>query len=213
MEKWGSQSAPPTIWGMTWFFRTISWHRRKIAAVLAALGAFALLTHFSGAAEPSGRVVIVTHAISAGAALGAGDVSVAAVPEALIPAGALTDPDEAVGRSAAVSLAAQTIMQPPLLVSGAPPPKGRSLVPITVLDAQLRDILSPGLRVALVSSMGDVPGIVTDDAVIHTMPQVASSSLVTTSQAALVLVEVPSALAPEVSMLGQSGQLSIFLSG
>ncbi len=198
---------------MTWFFRSISWHRRKIAAVLAALGAFALLTHFSGTAEPSGEVVVVSRDVSAGAALTAGDVSVAAVPEALIPTDALTDPAEAVGSSAAVALTTHTIVQPALLVSGEPPPEGRALVPITVQDAQLREILSPGLRVALVSSMGDVPGIVTDDAVIHTMPQVASSSLVTTSQAALVLVEVASALAPEVSMLGQSGQLSIFLSG
>lgn len=198
---------------MTWFIRTISWHRRKIAAVLAALGVFALLTHFSGAAEPSGHVVVLARTINAGAALGAGDLSVTAVPLSLIPADALRDPAEVVGRSAAVSLTAQTIVQPALLVSGAPPPEGRSLVPITVHDAQLREILSPGLRVALVSSLGDVPGIVTDDAVIHTMPQVAASSLVTTGQAALVLVEVPTGLAPEVSMLGQSGQLSIFLSG
>ena len=198
---------------MTWFIRTISWHRRKIAAVLAALGVFALLTHFSGAAEPSGEVVVVARTITAGAALGAGDLSVTAVPLALIPADALRDPAEVVGRSAAVSLTAHTIVQPALLVSGAPPPTGRSLVPITVHDAQLREILSPGLRVALVSSLGDSPGIVTDDAVIHTMPQVAESSLVTTGQAALVLVEVPTGLAPEVSMLGQSGQLSIFLSG
>ena len=198
---------------MTWFIRTISWHRRKIAAVLAALGVFFLLTHFSGETEPVGQVVVVTRAVSAGDALSAGDLSVTGVPVALIPEDALTDPVALVGRSASVSLAANTIVQPSLLVSGAAPPRGRSLVPITVADAQVREILSPGLRVALVSSMGDVPGIVTDDAVIHTMPQVASSSLVTTGQAALVLVDVPSALAPDVSMLGQSGQLSIFLSG
>ncbi len=198
---------------MTWLIRTISWHRRKIAAILAALGMFALLTHFSGTAEPLGHVVVVTRAVTAGAALSANDLSVSGVPLTLIPEEAITDPAEAVGRSASVSLTASTVLQPSLLVSGASPPQGRSLVPITVSDAQLREILSPGLRVALVSSMGDVPGIVTDDAVIHTMPQVASSSLVTTGQAALVLVEVPSALAPDIAILGQSGQLSIFLSG
>ncbi len=198
---------------MTWFTRTISWHRRKVAAVLAALGAFALLTHFSGSAEPTGRVVLATRTVAAGAALTAGDVAVADVPEALIPENALTDPADVVGRSAAVPLTTHTIIQPAVLVSGAPPPRGRSLVPITVNDAQLREILSPGLRVALVSSMGDVPGVVTDDAVIHTMPRVESTSFVSTGQSALVLVEVPSTLAPEVSMLGQSGQLSLFLSG
>lgn len=198
---------------MTWLIRTISWHRRKIAAVLAACGVFALLTHFSGNGEPVGQVVVVTRAVGAGAALSADDLSVVDVPLVLIPGDALTDTHKAVGRSASVSLAANTVVQPSLLVSGAAPPRGRSLVPITVSDAQLREILSPGLRVALVSSMGDVPGVVTDDAIIHTMPQVESSSLVTTGRAALVLVEVSSALAPEVSMLGQAGQLSIFLSG
>ena len=198
---------------MTWLTRTITWHRRKIAALLAALGVFALLTHFSGTAEASGQVVVLTRAINAGAALTAGDVAVAAVPEALIPADALTDPSDAVGRSTAVSLTRHTIVQPVLLVSGAPPPEGRSLVPIKVADEQLRTILSPGLRLALVSSMGEVPSVMTDDAVIVAMPHVDSSSLVTTSQTPLVIVEVPSAVAPEVSIFGQSGQLSIFLSG
>ncbi len=198
---------------MTWLVRTISWHRRKIAAALAALGMFALLSQLSGVSEPTGRVVVITDSINAGAALTAGDISVQDVPEALIPAGALTDPAEVVGRSAAVSLAAHTIVQPAMLVSGAPPPPGRSLVPITVHDAQLREILSPGLVVALVSALGDVPGIVTDDAVIHTMPQIEATSLVTTGQAALVLVEVPTNIAPDVALLGQTGQLTIFMSG
>lgn len=199
--------------GMTWFFRTISWHRRKIAALLAALGTFALLTHFSGSAQQTAQVVTVTRAVSAGGTLTSSDVALTDIPEALIPVGALTDTGEVVGRSAAVALTANTVVQPALLVSGAPPPPGRSLVPITVNDAQLREILTPGLRVALVSSLGDVPGIVTDDAVVHTMPQVVASSIVATGQAALILVEVPTALAPEVSILGQSGQLSLFLSG
>lgn len=198
---------------MTWFLRTISWHRRKIAALLAALGMFALLSHFSGSDEPTAQVVTVSHAVSAGGTLTSSDVTLTDVPQALVPAGAVTDLGEVVGRSAAVALTSHTVVQPALLVSGAAPPRGRSLVPITVNDAQLREILTPGLRIALVSSVGDVPGIVTDDAVVHTMPQVAASSIVTTGQAALILVEVPTVLAPEVSILGQSGQLSIFLGG
>lgn len=199
--------------GMTWITRTISWHRRKIAAILTALGMFALVSNLSGAAEATGEVVVATAGVSAGAPISASDVALAAVPQRLIPAGALTNLADVVGRSAAVTLSAHTVVQPGLLVSGAPPPKGRSLVPITVHDAQLREILTPGLRVALVSAVADVPGIVTDSAVIHTMPQVVATSLVTTGQAALVLVEVPSQIAPEVSVLGQSGQLSIFLTG
>lgn len=199
--------------GMTWLTRTISWHRRKIAAALAALGALTLLSHFSGTTEAVEQVVVTTGSVSAGAPISTSDVTVQAIPQHLIPAGALTNLTDVVGHNAAVTLADHTVMQPGLLVSGAPPPKGRSLVPITVHDAQLREMLAPGLKVALVSALGDVPGIVTGDAVVHTMPQTTSTSLVTTGQAALVLVEVPSQLAPEVSVLGQSGQLSVFLTG
>lgn len=199
--------------GMTWLIRTISWHRRKIAAILTALGTFALVSHLSGAAEVTGEAVVITGGVSAGDPIAASDVEVKALPHPLIPTDALTELEDVVGSSAAVTLMAQTVMQPGLLVSGEPPPKGRSLVPITVNDAQLREILAPGLKVALVSATGEVPGIVTEDAVIHAMPQMVATSLVTTGQASLVLVEVSTQLAPDVAVLGQSGQLSVFLTG
>lgn len=199
--------------GMTWLIRTINWHRRKIAALLAALGMLALMSHLSGDAGGTGQVVVTTGSVTAGASIAASDVALQNMPHQFIPAGALTDPADIVGLSAAVPLSGDTVIQPGLLVSGAPPPKGRSLVPITVNDGQLRELLAPGLKVALVSSRGDVPGIVTADAVVHTMPQLAATAFATTGQAALVLVEVPSQLAPEVSVLGQSGQLSVFLTG
>lgn len=199
--------------GMTWIIRTISWHRRKIAAILTALGMFALVSHLSGATEATGQVVVTTGEVSAGAPISVSDVALEAVPQDLIPTGAVTDLAAVVGHSAAVALSPRTLVQRGLLVSGSPPSKGRSLVPITVNDDQLREMLTPGLKVALVSAVADVPGIVTEDAVVHTLPQVLSTSFVTPGQAALVLVEVPSRLAPEVSVLGQSGQLSIFLTG
>ena len=199
--------------GMTWVLRTISWHRRKIAALLTALGMFALVSHLSGAADASDQVVVITGGVTAGEPISISDVSLVSQPREAIPAGAFSDLAAVVGRSAAVALSAHTIVQPGLLVSGAPPPPGRSLVPITVNDAQLREMLAPGMRIALVSAVADVPGIVTQDAVIHTMPRMVSTSLVTAGQTSLVLVDVPTRLAPEVSVLGQSGQLTIFLTG
>lgn len=196
---------------MTRFLRILSWHRRKIAAALTALGVLALMSHFSGAAEPVVAVVVSTGEISAGAMIESGDVSLREIPQPLVPPGSLTDLADVVGHSAAATLTSSTIIQPGLLVSGDPPGPGRSLVPITVQDPQLRDILSAGQRIALVSPLGDVPGILTDDALVHTLPQVVHTSVVTNSQTTLVLVEVPTALAPTVSLLGQSGQISIFL--
>lgn len=198
---------------MAWLIRTISWHRRVVAALLAALGMFALVTHLSGNDGASGHVVVTTRAVSAGSSITSGDVTLHAIPQHLIPAGASDDLADVVGRSAAVSLSDRTVVQPGLLVSGEPPEQGRSLVPITVHDQQLRQMLSPGLRVSLVSARGEVPATVTQDAVVHAMPQLVETSLMSSGQAALVLVDVPSGLAPEVSVLGQSGQLTVFLNG
>lgn len=202
--------------GMAWLRRTISWHRRKLAALLTALGMFALVSHLSGAssaAEASGQVVVTTAHLAAGAPITSSDVSLHSLPASAIPADALTLMEDVVGHSAAVELSPHTTLQAGLLVSGAPAAAGRSLVPITVHDSQLREILSPGLRIALVSAGPDVPGILTDDAVVHTLPSPVETSFVSSTQAALVLVDVPADLAAEVAVLGQSGQLSVFLTG
>ncbi len=198
---------------MQWITRTISWHRRSLAAVLAALGILALVSHLSGAGEASDHVVVTTGPVIAGVPITASSVMLQLVPRTAIPVDAITELHDVVGRPASVSMSARTVIQRGLLVSGSSVGEGRALVPIMVPDGQLRELLSPGLRIALVSAGDQVAGVLTEDAVVHSMPQMEASSFVGTGQAALVLVEVPSALAPEVSVLGQTGQLTIFLSG
>lgn len=199
--------------GMTWITRIFSWHRRTIAAILAGLGALALVSQLSGTSEAVAQVVVTTTSVDAGAPITTSDVGLQYLPRSAIPADAITRLGDAVGRPAAVSLSKRTIVQPGVLVSGFSADGGRALVPITMPDGQLREMLSPGLRIALVSAGGDAPGILTDDAVVHSLPPVAATSLGASNQSALVLVEVASSLAPEVSALGQSGQLSFFLTG
>ena len=198
--------------GMTWIIRTFRWHRRAVAAILAGLGALALVSHLSGSADAVSQVVVTTATVDAGSSITAADVALQPMSDAAVPADAITRLEDVVGRPAAVTLSDRTMVQPGMLVSGSAAAAGRALVPITVQDGQLRDLLSPGLRIALVSA-GDAPGILTDDAVVHSMPPVIAASFGASGQAALVLVEVPSALAPQVSVLGQSGQLSVFLTG
>ncbi len=199
--------------GMTWIIRTLRWHRRTIAAALAALGTLALVSQLSASGEATSPVVVTTSAVAAGAPIVSSSVALRPMPRSSIPIGAITRVGDVLGHPVAVALTAGTIIQPGLLVSGSPVQAGRALVPVTVKDGQLRDLLSPGLRIALVSAGGDVPGIITDDAVVHSMPPAASTSFVASGQSALILVEVPSALAPEVAVLGQSGQISVFLTG
>lgn len=199
--------------GMQWITRTISWHRRSIAALLAGLGIFALVSQFSGPSEASDQVVVTTTPVLAGAPITASDVTLQLVPRTAIPVDAFSTLDDVVGHPASVSLSARTVIQRGLVVSGSTTRVGRALVPIMVPDGQLRGLLSPGLRIALVSATNQVAGVITENAVVHSMPQTETSSFVGTDQAAMVLVEVPSTLAPEVSVLGQAGQLTVFLTG
>lgn len=198
---------------MTWLIRTFRWHRRAIAAVLTGLGALALVSQLSGPSDAVSQVVVTTRAVDAGSPISVADVALQPIPADAVPADAITRLGDAVGRPAAVTLSAHTILQPGMLVSGSPAPVGHALVPITVQDGQLRQLLSPGLRIALVSAVGDVPGIITSDAVVHSVPPAVTASFGASGASALVLVVVPSALAPEVSVLGQSGGLSVFLTG
>ena len=199
--------------GMAWFIRTLSWHRRKIAAVLTALALLVVLSHLSAPAEASDHVVVTTSNLVAGQRVDTSDVDLLPLPRSAIPADTMTALDDVIGHSVAVSLSPGTTVQQGLLVAGVPVARGRSLVPITVHDAQLRSILPPGARVALVAAGPEAPALLTDGAVVHGMAAVEQVGFVASGQPALVLVEVPSQIAAEVSVLGQSGQLGIYLTG
>src|SRR5918997_1275544 len=119
--------------------RAVAWRARFVlAAVCCGLAATATVQAVRPAPPPTADVVVPTHLLVAGEAVGPDDVAVRAVPAALAPDGALTDPDDAVGRVPAVALPAGLPLHPSLVDGGrvvAQAPSGTVVVPVRLDDA------------------------------------------------------------------------------
>lgn len=193
----------------------VSWHRRAVGALLAALSVLAIAQWLSGPQGPTVPVVVAALEVPAGNSLTADDVRIEYVPRDVVPGGALDSPDEALGRMAAVTLAPGTLLQPALFTTARDAPEGRSIVPIRLPDPALRTLLGPGDPVTLIVIADEQAEVLTGDARVAGVPESAASTGlgISAEDDDLVLVEVPNGEAPVVAALGQSGQLSIVLGG
>lgn len=192
----------------------ISWHRRAVGALLAA-GSVLLLAAALNAEPPTHTVVTLTADQPAGRRIVATDLTLRDLPPEALPDGALTDPSAALGRTTAVELRANTVLQPGTLTGDLTLPPGRVVVPILVPDAALRSLLRPGAVVSLVAPGPDGLVVLTSDArlVAHPSEEPAGSrlGLATGRESGLQLVEVAVEDAALVASLGQTGQVSLVL--
>ncbi len=193
----------------------VSWHRRAVGALLAALSVLALAQWFTGPQGPTVPVAVAATEVPAGHELGPGDVTLARVPRETLPDGVLTMPDEAVGKMTAVALARGTPLHANLLATARDTPDGWSIVPIRLPDPALRGLLGPGDAVTLVVTAAEHAEVLSADARIAGVPEPAEHAGLGIAPAdpGLVMVEVPDDQAPVVAALGQSGQLSVVLRG
>ena len=83
-----------------------------VLALLAAIAAYAYVTQTRPVAPGQARVVVAAHDIAARTVIGTDDVRLAEVDPAVVPAGALGDLSAAVGRAAAVPIAAREVLTP-----------------------------------------------------------------------------------------------------
>ncbi|GAB3818931.1 hypothetical protein GCM10028820_22100 [Tessaracoccus terricola] len=190
----------------------VAWHRRALAAALAGLGVLLLATQLAPSTPPGTDVVVTTRAVAAGAVLTEADLQVVALSPDALPEGVLPSLDDVVGATAGWRLGANTVVQSGMLATTTDLAAGRALVPIAIPDDQLVDLLAPGSRVSLVFA-GEAFEVVTDDARVAALPARTESTglSVGTGRAPLVLVDVPSEIAPTVAALGQRGELSVIL--
>lgn len=108
-------------------------------AIVAALGAYTLISQQAPpppVERPTAPVVVAAVAIEARAAIGAADVKVVQMEAALVPAGALSDASQAVGRIATVALAVnEPVLASKFVAAGGTPftvlPPGETLGPGT----------------------------------------------------------------------------------
>ncbi|MEU2202432.1 Flp pilus assembly protein CpaB [Isoptericola sp. NPDC019482] len=133
--------------------RSVLWRVRFVlAAVCCGLAAVAVVQAVRPAPPPSVAVVVPAHPLAAGEPVAADDLTTVAVAAALVPDGAVTDPDDLVGRSPVTTLPAGLPLHPALLPGGgvvAQAPKGTVVVPVRLEDTAA-GWLRPGDRVDLV---------------------------------------------------------------
>lgn len=131
------------------------WRARHLVVAVCCGAAAASAVQVLAPAPPLTRdVVVAARALEPGSELKRADVEVRAVPTALVPADAIRDPDEAVGRVPAVRLAAGLPLSAELVAGGAfaaLAPAGTVVVPVRLDDATA-GLLRPGDRVDLVTT-------------------------------------------------------------
>lgn len=135
--------------------RAASWHRRLLAAGLAAI-AVAAGIHAVEPAEPvTVPVLVAARDLAAGVPLAAADLEVRALPEALVPLGVLRPGDETVGRLLTGAVrAGETLtdvrLLGPSLVDGLS--AGAVATPVRVADAGVAGLVRPGDRVDVLAT-------------------------------------------------------------
>lgn len=193
----------------------MSWHRRTVAAVLAA-GAVLLFAAALRAPEPGRPVVVLAADLPAGHTLTHADITVVELPPVSVPVDPLTAPLEVVGRSVAIALSAGTVLQPGMLSGDLTAADGRAIVPISVADDSLRTLLRAGDVVSLVAPGPEGLEVLSTGARIVATPvqgEGAGSRITLASgrPSEILLVDVPTAEAGIVASLGQAGEISIVL--
>ena len=191
--------------------RFLSWHRRAVAALLAGLGAFAMVAHLSPNDQDRVPVVVLARSVAAGTVLKSDDLKVARLPSDALPGQRFPDPGECVGQTLGFGLETGTVLQPGMLAASPSLAEGRSLVPVLIRDNSLRTLMSPCTPITLV--LADSGQVITADARVSAMPGKPEGTLLNPSGGAkpLILVDVPAAVGPEVSALGQQGKLTVIL--
>jgi Flp pilus assembly protein CpaB len=108
--------------------RALLWHRRLVAAVLAATAVAAALVALRPPPVETATVVTAARDLPAGARVTASDVRLTEVARAMIPSGVLTDAAEVAGRTTA-----------------GPIRRGELLTDVRLVGARLLDGYGPGM--------------------------------------------------------------------
>ena len=173
----------------------------------------AVLTGVS-AVNPEGparlQVLRATSQLAGGAVINRTDLEVAEVVREDAPVGALSDPDEVIGRRLAAPVAEGQMFTGLTLVSVRTAlPRGRVVAPLRLADADLAALLRPGeiVDVVLADSQSAKASVVATGVRVVTIPSVAEKDQA--QSGALVLVEVDPAQAAVLARAAVSGTLTV----
>lgn len=204
--------------------RAVRWHRRLLAAGLAAASVAFALSALSPAPAKLASVVVAARDISGGATLAGQDLGRRELPPSAVPAGALTVAGTAVGRVLASAVRAGEpltdvrLLGSSLLSSLAP---GRIAAPVRIADAAAVRLLRAGDLVDVVaaaSASGAVPAGASGGATAMVVAPAARVLLgaapagdPSASEGALVVLDVDQRTALALARTAMYARLSVLL--
>lgn len=195
--------------------RAVSWHRRGLAAVAAAIAVLALYSALNPSTDTAARVVAAAREVAPGALLSADDLELRAVPPSLLPERAVLSIDEAVGRAAAAGLTRGSLLTEVSVVAPrANSEPGTVIAPVKVRDPDVVALLRPGDRIDLLAADADGKAqTVASNAVIVALPQPPSSGGFADGGGTpnLVLVRVQESTATQLAELGSGSEILVVL--
>ncbi len=192
--------------------RALSWHRRKIGALAAAVAVVAVVTAVSPTPPPTTDVVAAATTLPPGHQLSAADLHVVAVPVGLVPDEAITDPDQAVGRTLTGALTRGQFLTAPDLVRPKSRPDGLVTTPVRLADAEVVALLQVGDEIDVLAAdpRTGTSTVIAQGARISAIPASESGGMLGGGSASqLVLVEVSPEVAAALAAAAVNGPLSV----
>lgn len=206
--------------------RTLSWHRRGVAAVLAATAALALLAAVRPPSPPRTPVLVAARDLAGGLTLGPDDLRLSQLPPENVPLGALPPGAATAGRVLAAParegepITDVRLVGPSLL--GRYAEAGLVAAPVRLEDADAVRLLAPGDLVDVLASAartgpdgtptGGPARTVASRARVVTVPRGSDEGLLgSTGEGALVLLAVTPSVASDLAGAQAGSRLSAVL--
>lgn len=195
------------VWTSEKIINLIRWHRRGVATVLTGVVVFAALSAVT-AKDSSDlvTVVVASRLVAAGTTVGDSDVRLARMPAQAVPEGALTQPQDAVGKVAGTGIRAGQILTDLTLVGGAET-DGTVVLSVRLQNPELASLAPPGTRVTLYATTSAQP--VASHVLVVAVPAVGSGNVLSGSSATVLLVRVTSDQAGAITMAMSSSTLTL----
>jgi Flp pilus assembly protein CpaB len=189
-------------------------HRALVAGALTATGVLAALPALAPAAGPSVLVVAAAHDLQPGHPLTTGDLTTVALPQDLVPAGAVTDVTAALGHAAAGAVRrgeplTDVRLLGAVLVQGA----GLVAVPLRLADPATLALLHAGDRVDVLAAPTSAEGAATSAVTVAAGVRVLAVPERTdaTADGGLVVVAATPATAARLAAAAVAARLSVTL--
>lgn len=207
---------------LPWFSslrRAVRWHRRGLGALAMAVCLVCALMALSPSAPESRTVLVTTAALPGGTTLAPDHVRTVDVPLDLVPEGALTGNQAALGRTLATSRTRGSILTDSDLVGRGllAGEQGLDLVPFRVADSGVAALLSVGDLISVIGSSSDgATKTVASEVRIVALHQPVSAGALggsSPSEGALIIVAAPEHTAQELASASSQYALSVVLDG